>query len=697
METILENILKQLKDNEAAAAAEREEGESRRTGSTPGSERSTSAASNTQLEREIKLLKDRRDIDKDIAKRDVRRLKHLEALKKAQDELNTAVADGKSDAELKPLRKSLKDATEDSDKFDAALKRAAAGGALFESMADSILGLSGPMQAVSQTLSMGLAGINEWASAMVRGVVSGELFVGVGLKMIDSLVGFALETDAVLASFRASTGAGNEFNSVITGVERATFAAGVTFEDTAAAVGTLKNAFTDFTYLSKQQQEEITKTTVLLQKMGLEFSTQSELFQIATQSMNMSTSGAEGLLLDLASVARSLGRDIDDVGQDFVQNADFLVRFGKDGVEVFEELAVSAKALGTDLGLLVKVMEGFETFDGAGASVGRLNAILGGPFLNAMDMLNASYEDPVEGIRMLRDGFDAAGKSIEDLSGAELKSISSAMGLSLTETKELLGETNDEMEIRRMREEELFEQATKTQGITEALNNAWKAMYINMEPLITKIFIPMVGWISELATKLGEFTSSTEGITTFGTVLGAVLGAGIGLMMAFTTAIPFIGLGLAGVAWPAVLGAIAFGGIIGGGIGHVAGSSAMPTFGGATSDDEPVSKFAGGGVVRSTPGKRRGSVQGTSIAMVGEQGPEMVEMPVGSRVTTAPATKNLTDAIKNLSQQLDSLKGGSTGTQQISVYIGQEKIDEIVIRALDSSTARSAFGPFTNA
>ena len=82
--------------------------------------------------------------------------------------------------------------------------------------------------------------------------------------------------------------------------------------------------------------------------------------------------------------------------------------------------------------------------------------------------------------------------------------------------------------------------------------------------------------------------------------------------------------------------------------------------------------------------------------MVGEQGPEMVEMPVGSRVTSAPATKELTDAIANLSRQLNTMNGAPAAPQQISVFIGQEKIDEIVVKGLNSNAARKAFGPYTN-
>ena len=636
---------------------------------------------------ELGDLQARKEHLDDLNKQEELRLKLLDRLTNAQTAYNAAVARSADPAEMARVSAALKEAGENLEDLNKGVKDFGAGTQAFESMADSVLGLSGPMESLSQVINGGRNSMLGFGTAMLEGVASGTLFIGMALKMVDSLAAFALHTDEVLANFRASTGAGNEFNSVIADTERATFAAGGTFEDAAASVGVLKNAFTDFTYLSKQQQNEITKTTVLLQKLGFEFSTQGEIFQIATQAMNMSAGDTEGLLLDLASTARSLGRDIDAVGQDFVQNADFLTRFGEDGVEVFEELAVSAKALGTDMGLLVKVMEGFQTFDEAGQAVGRLNAILGGPYLNAMDMLNASYEDPAEGIRMLRDGFDQAGRSIEDFTGAELMAIAAPMGLSLTETKELLGATNEELEIRRIKEEELAEQAAKTQSITEALNNAWKSMYINMEPLITNVFVPFIGVVSEFATGLSELMNTEAGFVGFMTTIGAVLGAGIGLMLAFTASIPVVGAAMAAFSFSqavmyAGIGAAA-GGLLGFGLGSLGASKGIG--GGGSSAKSTTPRFASGGVV-----------QGTSVAMVGEHGPEMVEMPVGSRVTSAPATKELTDAIANLSRQLNTMNGAAAAPQQISVFIGQEKIDEIVVRGLNSNAARKAFGPYTN-
>ena len=162
-------------------------------------------------------------------------------------------------------------------------------------------------------------------------------------------------------------------------------------------------------------------------------------------------------------------------------------------------MAVTAKALGTELGTLVEVVDKFKTFDQAGETVGRLNAILGGPFLNSMDMLNASFEDPIEGIKMLRDGFDQAGVSIEDVSGAQLEAFASALGLSTTKTKELLGATNEELEIQRMNQEEMAEAARQSQAAMDQLSNAFKQMLIAGKPLIDNLIVPIIEGIGSFA------------------------------------------------------------------------------------------------------------------------------------------------------------------------------------------------------
>lgn len=534
------------------------------------------------------------------------------------------------------------------------LKAFEAGEATFNSLLDSVLGLSGGFEKLAQFGQLGKDGLKGVRSAALESIKSGDLLKNTVFKVAQELTNLALKADESIAQFKAQTGAGDEFNETIRDVAMANIAAGVSFDDVAGAVRSLKNEFTDFTYLTQQQQEEITQTTVQLEKLGFSFGTQAKIIQTATQTLGMDVGEANDLLIDLTSTARSLGVDIDTLGGQFAANKDFIVRFGEDGQEVFEELAVAAKALGTELGTLVKVVDKFKTFDEAGRIVGRFNAILGGPFLNSIDMLNASFEDPIEGIKLLRDGFDQAGKSIEDLGGAELEAFASALGLSTSETIELLGKSNEELEIQRMTQEEAAEAARQAQSALDQLSNAFNSLLINGKPFIDNILVPVIEGLGSLAGIIAGAESALGRFITVG-----LAAAGVAALIAA----PFTGgasLALAGIATTAGLGAAGYTAATG-------GLSGAGTIGAATP------RFEQGGTIMS----EQAIVHPGEMLITGGQGSEVISK-------------------KDFRELIDSMKNLGQGPQQIAVYVGQEKIDNIVVKALDSTAGKSTFSPFTN-
>jgi hypothetical protein len=481
----------------------------------------------------------------------------------------------------------------------------------------------------------------------------------VGVKVIDMFAEFGIQQDKVIAQFRAQTGAGEEFNEVIRDTALANIQAGVGLEDTIGAITALKNEFTDFTYLNREQQNEVAETTTLLNKLGFSFSTQASIMQTATQAMNMDVDEAQDLLIDLASTARSLGVDVNELGAQFDQNIDFIVRFGEDGQEVFEEMAVAAKALGLEMGSLIKITDSFKTFDEGARIVGRFNAILGGPFLNSMDMLNAAYEDPIEGIKMLREGFDQAGRSIEDLGGAELEALSSALGISTSETKKLLGSTNEELEIQRIEQEQLAETAAAAQDVMTQLGNAFKQVLADAKPFIDLVVIPLMEGIGSIASFLGDAESAMSSFVRVG-MAAAGIAAIIAAPLTAGTSLP-LGTALLATA----------------GIGVLGGGVAAALTGGAPS--------GGGTSGAPTPGFATGGTIATQQAVV-HPGELIVTGGQGSEVISAQKFDELIMAVKNQ----------SAAPQEISVYIGQEKIDQLVVKGINSPAGRQAFNPFGN-
>jgi hypothetical protein len=294
---------------------------------------------------------------------------------------------------------------------------------------------------------------------------------------------------------------------------------------------------------------------------------------------------------------------------------------------------------------------------------------------------------------MLRDAVDDAGVSLEDLGKAEKMAMADALGMSIEDMTNIMGKSSEEIEIQRIQQEELAEQARQTMEITQQLKKAFQAFYLQLGPLIEDRIVPLIGLFAKFTTTIASFAASKAGIVTFFTVVGAMFGAGIGLVLGFGAAmvaawqaVPGVGQAIGLAFWAAVPAAfglagsgMAIGAMVGAGMGSLAASASGPGAAGG-GGKKPKARFAAGGVVT-----------GTTTALVGEQGPEMVEMPIGSRVTNAPTTLELTNALNKLTKKLDRI---NTDRGNIAVYVGDKEVTDIVIKALNSPKGKRALSPY---
>ena len=583
-----------------------------------------------------------------------------------------------NDSSLPPMADKIAKAKKSFDEFNTTVQ---AGAEEATSLRQSVFGLSeGPLKSLADRLSQGKGGLKGFASEALKGKINMKA-LGTGIAEIaqDSLK-FALEQDKVFAAFRKSTGAGKEFNQMIKSGEEAGRSYGVTLGEASAAVGALKNTFTEFTYLAPNVQKDIMDTTLVLGEMGLDAQTSADFFQIAHTSMGMGLQETNQAMLDLAATAQGLGVDVNKMGQDFVANREILSRYGSKGVEVFKDMAVQAKATGIEVGTLIGFVDQFKTFDQAGTSVGRLNAIMGGPFLNSIDMLNASMEDPVEGIRMMKSAIDQAGISAENLSGAEVMAFSDALGLSAEDTRKMLSESSEQLDKRTMDMKEAADQTMKMQSVNEKLANAFKQLYLDAEPFLTNFIIPLVDKFASLMKWLGDADSS---MSQLGRTAIFVATAFAALMMAVPGMQPFAAASLA------ILGGLAVASV----------GTAEPSEGNL-SKPTSLKGYSQGG--RHTATRASQQMTGTasaprssSVGVVGENGPELAELGTAAQVSTASTTERLTRAMENMSAALGKLPdGGQGGDTQLSVSIAGEKIEELVIKSLRSPRARNALGPY---
>jgi len=462
------------------------------------------------------------------------------------------------------------------------------------------------------------------------------------------------EQDKAISSFRRATGAGKEYNLEMAAMERRNFAAGISAEAVSKAYNVLYTSFSQFTQLNQTERETLSETTTLLETQGVQMATSAKIMDQLSRNLGQGPTSMNETMLRLAGNAQSLGVSMDQMASDFAGAITELSKYGDQAIEVFEDLSKQAKATGLAVGDLMGIAQQFDQFDTAAKSVGRLNAIMGGPYLNSIDMLNASEAERIE---LLRQSVDAAGIQFDSLGRFEQQAMAAALGMKVGDARRLMKMSTDEMKLQALQQEELAELARNSQEIMDQIKNAMKALAVDFRPLIENLIVPLIEAMGTFAQWLGKAETGLGRFIKMGLIAGGI---------AALIAAPFTGG--ATLAMYAALSAL-----VGGGI-------AAATVGADTDTQEmAATRYAGfseGTGVNQTVGDRFGSTPRMRRINVSEIGSEKLTVPDQTIVQTHQdlrlEVQGRKEMQKSLNEQTKFLKEMAAGNQG-DTYI---KIDD---------------------
>ena len=277
--------------------------------------------------------------------------------------------------------------------------------------------------------------------------------------------------------------------------------------------------------MSEDQQEVLAETTAILNELGIAAETTADNIQFSTKVLGQNVDEAAKLQRELQTFAQELGVSADKVAKDFAKFGPEIAALGDKGVEAFRQLEVQAKNTGLQMEELLGITKQFDTFDGAASSVGKLNALLGGPYLNTLEMVNAT--NPAERFELLKDSVDRAGKSFEQMEYYERKALAAAVGLNEEQLALMMNsdlnmikepaKTAAEMEA-------LRQQTAQFNTIMEELSQFAKGLVISLGPVIGafKFFVQILQALTPILEGIAYATLPflTAGL---GLLAGAVL------------------------------------------------------------------------------------------------------------------------------------------------------------------------------
>ena len=360
-------------------------------------------------------------------------------------------------------------------------------------------------------------------------------------KVVEASIALTLETDKSIASFTKNTGQVGVFDQQIMALERDLFQAGVTTGESAEAFETLFLNVNDFTAMTPETQKELADTVAVLNELGIAGDTTSKNLQLATKVLGMTATEAGKFTREILDFSQDLGLSQQQVAEDLSNFGPMLAALGKEGPAAFKQLEVQVKATGLQMSELLQLTDQFNKFDTAAQSVGKLNALLGGPFLNTLELVNET--NPAKRFELLKDGIDKAGLSFDQMDFYQKKALASAMGLneqqlalmmrgrldlvtepakSAREIEELAEATAKFQTLQEELQQTLMSLAVEFKGVLDIVKGFLDALQDNAGAVKIAIGVGVAynGILSLMATRI-KFAAAMEAIKTAGGVKAA--------------------------------------------------------------------------------------------------------------------------------------------------------------------------------
>jgi hypothetical protein len=330
-------------------------------------------------------------------------------------------------------------------------------------------------------------------------------------KIVEASVALAIEQDQVTTGFAKNTGQVGKFDKQIVDLERNFVTAGVSVAESGEAFQSLFDNVNDFTMMTQETQTELAETAAILNEFGISSDLTAKNIQLLTKTLGMAAPEAAELTRELLDFSQALGLSQQQVAEDLSNFGPMLAALGQEGPEAFRKLQVQVKATGLQINELLQITDQFNKFDTAAQSVGRLNALLGGPFLNTLELVNET--NPAKRFDLLKRSIDKAGLSFDTMDFYQKKAIASAMGLNEQQLALMMRGRMDlvsEPERSAREIEELAQVTRDFQSLQEEMMQTFMSLAVSFTPAI-KLLKQFLNVIQELAPQIQFITALYAG------------------------------------------------------------------------------------------------------------------------------------------------------------------------------------------
>lgn len=147
---------------------------------------------------------------------------------------------------------------------------------------------------------------------------------------------------------------------------------------------------------------------------------------------------------ELVNIARATGQAGDTVANNFDAAMAHLAAYSLPKARAeFKKLSAISAVTGVEMTKMLSVATKFDDIGAAADAVGELNAMMGGPYLNTLDLVNATESERIE---MLKNMMTQSGETFNQMDRFKQKAIAQAIGTDVREASRMFSGSQGEID-----------------------------------------------------------------------------------------------------------------------------------------------------------------------------------------------------------------------------------------------------------
>jgi len=245
------------------------------------------------------------------------------------------------------------------------------------------------------------------------------------MKIQERTITMVTQIDRSEVALRSATGASRDFSRGLAATyqDRAVKRMAASYEELSRMQQSVYSLSRQYSSQTQEERVQIDRLAMAAKRAGVSY---EDFATVVDKSTRIFGDKSTEAIKRLYSSAVSIGELPSRYVKMYISSLDTLAQYsGPRAVKVLQQLGAIAKATAIDSRALIGVAQQFDTFEGAASSVARLNAALGGPYLNSIRMLKA---DEGERLMMLKEMWRNTNLNWDSLGRFQKRLISTASG-----------------------------------------------------------------------------------------------------------------------------------------------------------------------------------------------------------------------------------------------------------------------------